>query len=79
MTPQDTARKLHAIMGDSLLPYATTDMIIDEVKKGSPDVREKVMHMLVEYLTDAMNRKKDFDKVLQESKEKFRGSESDRA
>lgn len=71
MTPEDTAGRLIAAIGDSMLPYATADMIIEEIKKGSPDTRDKVMRMLMDFLADGFKRKKDVDIVLKEVSEKF--------
>lgn len=71
MEKENTDNKLIALIGDSLLPYTAADSIIAEVKKGSSNVRNNVMNMLVVYLTDALNRKNKFDSVLREGKNKI--------
>lgn len=57
MLNDKTAGEVISLMGDSLLPYATADEIIEEVKKGAPDTRERVMQILVAYLTESLGRR----------------------
>jgi hypothetical protein len=66
MSVQDTAQKLIAILGDTALPYDTAEKIIAEVKRGQPDVREKVMVMLLEFQTTVLQKKIEVDKTLKE-------------
>ena len=68
-----TSKKLHdaAIraaeeLGATLLPYPTAEKIIAEVMKNGPKAREKVMHMLLEYLTESLKAR---EKMLKDLKE----------
>lgn len=66
MSAQDAAQNLIAILGDTLRPYDTAEKIIAEVKRGQPDVREKVMTMLLEFQTTVLQKKIEVDKALKE-------------
>ena len=75
MKPEDTANKLIGILGDMLQPYALTDKIIEEVRKGHPNMRNNVMMMLMEFGVEAAKRKEAVNNQMAEMRNNF-GSDS---
>lgn len=71
MKPEDTANNLIAILGDTLQPYALTDQIIEEVKKGHPNMRDNVMMMVAKFGVEAMKHKGAVDKEMAGVKSHF--------